>query len=120
MMLPGEWYVFFIAFLPSAFTTILLLFDLRMIGQEIKRIGLTQHYKSKELIKMFYWSWTIDLVASFSAISIVIALTAFDLHQYGAMWAAILLRIIAKISSLFVDLLLLLVLVVISETHLKN
>ena len=69
---------------------------------------------------MFNWSWTIDLVASFCAICIVIAVTMFDLQQDGVLWTAILLRIIAKISSMFVDMLLLLVLLMISETNLKH
>ena len=82
-----------------------------MIGKEITRIGLQKHYKSHGLINMFTWSWIIDLVASIFAVCIVLSVQKFGLQYPGAILIAIISRVIAKMCSIFVDWLLLVVLI---------
>ena len=59
--------------LPNMYTTILIVCGVKMIGEEIKRIGLEKHYKSHGLISMFSWTWSISMCASFLAVCVVIS-----------------------------------------------
>lgn len=113
---PHYW-LLWVELLPQYVQGIAIIYGAKLIGKEIKTIGLEEHYKSEDLINMNTCVWAFFLITLTISIGSLTIFASLDRDQGIEVYINVIARIITDAASFFVEWIVLFMLMRISSTQ---